>query len=138
MQNLRILACAVAALGSLMAAGCGGDDDHDCDDIDNNHNDNGSCVPVQGALVVRNQCTVPITEIHVAAVGTTAWGANLISATALAPGASLTVNVPCDQYDVLLIDQAGEQLTLHNVNLCASNADWILSSNACLFVHKDP
>ena len=138
MQNLRILACVGAVLGSLTAAGCGSDNDCDADDLNDNHN--GDCVPVGGstALVVRNQCTVPITEIHVAAVGSTAFGPNLISATALAPGASLTVNVACDQYDVLLIDQAGEQLTLHNVNLCASNADFILASNACLFVHTDP
>ena len=134
MQNLRLLACVVVALGSLTAAGCGSD--NECDNTNNTNNAN--CVPVQGALVVMNQCTVPITEIHVTAVGSTAWGPNLISATALAPGASLTVNVACDQYDVLLVDQAGDQLTLHNVNLCSSNANWILSSNACLFVHKDP
>jgi hypothetical protein len=135
MQNLRLLACVVAVLGSLTAAGCGSSNDCDADNLNDP-----DCVPTGGsaALVVRNQCTVPITEIHVAAVGSTAFGPNLISATALAPGASLTVNVSCDQYDVLLIDQAGEQLTLHNVNLCARNADFILASNACLFVHTDP
>jgi hypothetical protein len=138
MQNLRLLACVVAVLGSLTAAGCGGDDNNCGNGNGNNINGNGNCVPAQGALVVRNQCTVPITEIHVTTVGSTAWGPNLISGTALAPGESLTVNVACDQYDALLIDQAGEQLTIHNVNLCSSTADWVLSSNACLFVHKDP
>jgi hypothetical protein len=89
--------------------------------------------------VVRNQCSVPITEIHVMAVGSTALGPNLIATgVTLAPGASLSVNVPCGQYDALLIDQAGEQLTLHNVDLCAGNADWNIASNACLFVHANP
>jgi hypothetical protein len=136
MQNLRILVCTVAVLGSLTAAGCGSSNDCDSDNLNDP-----DCVPTGGgnaALVVRSQCTVPITEIHVTAVGSTAFGPNLISGAALAPGASVTVNVACDQYDVLLIDQAGEQLTVHNVNLCASKADWVLGSDACLFTHKAP
>jgi hypothetical protein len=124
MQNLRILACVVAALGSPMAAGCGGDDD--CD----NDNNNGNCVS-QGALRVQNQSSVAIVEIHVTSVGSTTWGPNLISGTALAPGNSLTVSVACDQYDALLIDEAGEQCNIHNVDLCFSNADWIIRNDTC-------
>jgi hypothetical protein len=137
MQNLRILACVVAALGSLTAAGCGGDDD-DCDNDNHNDNHNGSCV-AQGALRVQNQCSVAITEIHVTSVGSTTWGPNLISGTTLAPGNSLTVSVACDQYDALLIDEAGDQCTVHNVDLCFSNADWIIRNDTCsAFTNKDP
>jgi hypothetical protein len=145
MQNLRILACVVAALGSLVAAGCGGGDD-DCDN--DNHNNGSNCVcdsnnnclpPEGGVLRVENQSGFAITEIHVAPVGSTTWGPNLISGTTLAPGNSLTVSVACDQYDALLIDEAGDQCTVHNVDLCFSNADWIIRNDTCsAFTNKDP
>ena len=138
MQNLRILACVVAALGSMAIAGCGSSD-NDCDNNNNNNNDNGNNCGTQGALRVQNQSSVAITEIHVTSVGSTTWGANLISGTVLAPGESLTVAVSCDQYDALLIDEAGEQCTIHNVDLCFSHADWIIRDDTCsAFTHKAP
>lgn len=120
MQNLRILACVVATLGSLTAAGCGSDND-----CDNNKN----CVPA-GALRVQNNSSFAITEIHVTSVHSTAWGPNLISGTVLAPGQSLTVAVSCGSYDALLVDAAGEQCTI-TVDLCASTADWIIGNDTC-------
>jgi hypothetical protein len=148
MQNLRLLACVVAALGSMAIAGCG--DDNDCDN--NNHdssclcdsNDHDSnCVPPppppQAAVLrVENQCGFAITEIHVAAVGSTTWGPNLISAV-LTPNASLTVPFTCGTFDVLVIDQAGQQCTLHDVDLCANNADWVIGNKTCeAFTNHDP
>jgi hypothetical protein len=135
MQNLRTLACVVAALGSLTAAGCGSDNDNDnnCDNGSNNHQD---CAA--GSLRVQNQSSVAITEIHVASVGSTAWGPNLISGTALAPDQSLTIAVSCDHYDALLIDQAGAQCILHNVDLCFSTADWIIKNDTCSAFTTDP
>jgi hypothetical protein len=136
MQNLRILACVVAALGSLLAAGCGSSNDCDSDNQSGNQSDN---CGAQGALRVQNQSDVAITEIHVASVGSTTWGPNLISGTTLASGNSLTVAVACDQYDALLIDEAGDQCTIHNVDLCSSNADWIIRNDTCsAFTNKSP
>ena len=37
------------------------------------------------------------------------------------------------------IDQAGDQCTLHNVDLCANNADWIIRNDTCsAFTNKTP
>lgn len=131
MQNLRLLACVVVALGSLTAAGCGSDNDCDADNLNDS-----SCVPSGGALRVQNQSSVAITEVHVTSVGSTTWGPNLISGTILAPGESLTVAVACDQYDALLIDQGGDQCIIHNVDLCFSKADWIIRNDTCAaFTH---
>jgi hypothetical protein len=139
MQNLRFLACVVAALGSLTAVGCGSSD-NDCDNNNNgsnclcdnnNNNSNNNCVPPGGVLRVENQSSFAITEIHVAPVGSTTWGANLISAT-LAPSATLTVTFTCGTFDVLAIDQAGQQCILHNVDLCANNEDFVIGSAACV------
>lgn len=135
MQNLRILACVVAALGSMAIAGCGSSD-NDCDNNNNGSNcvcdSNNNCLPPEGgALRVENQSGFAITEIHVAPVGSTTWGPNLISTT-LTPGATLTVTFTCGTFDVLAIDQAGQQCTLHDVDLCANNADFVIGSATCV------
>ncbi len=140
MQNLRMLACVVAAIGSMAIAGCGSD--NDCDGDDRNKPEclaaagSGSAVAV---VRVENQSHFAVKEVHVAAVGSTNWGTNLISGAVLVAGGSGTLAVPCGRYDVLLIDAAGEQCTLHDVDLCANNADWIIANTACsTFTNQGP
>jgi hypothetical protein len=111
MQNLRILTCVVAVLGSVAIAGCSSDSG--------------------GTLRVRNQSDFAITEIHVTSVGSSTWGPNLISGDILAPGETLNVDVSCDTYDALLIDESGAQCTVHGIDLCFSTADWIIQNNTC-------
>lgn len=112
MQNLRILACAVVALGSVAIAGCGSSND-------------------SGTLRVRNESDFAITEIRVTSVGSTTWGPNLISGDILAPGETLSVDVSCDNYDALLTDESGAECTVHNVDLCFNTADWIIQNDTC-------
>ena len=115
MQNLRIFACAVAALGSMAVAGCGGGGGND----------------TAGSLNVHNQSDFAITEIRVTSVGSSTWGPNLISGDVLLPGESLTVDVNCDLYDALLVDETGVQCTVHDIDLCFNTADWVINNNTC-------
>jgi hypothetical protein len=113
MQNLRIIACVVMGLGAAAVTGC------------SSSSDSG------GTLRVRNASDFAITEIHVTSVGNATWGPNLISGDILAPGESLTVDVSCDTYDALLVDESGADCTIHNVDLCFNNADWIIQNDTC-------
>jgi hypothetical protein len=113
MQNLRIIACVVAALGSTAIAGCASSDDSG------------------GTLRVRNQSDFAITEIRVTSVGNVTWGPNLISGDILAPGETLFVDVSCDQYDALLVDESGAQCTVHDIDLCFNTADWVIGNDTC-------
>jgi len=115
MQTLRILACAIAALGSMAISGCSSSD-----------NGGGS-----GRLNVHNQSDFAITEIRVTSVGSSTWGPNLISGDILAPGETLNVDVSCDTYDALLVDESGAQCTVHDIDLCFNTADWIIQNNTC-------
>jgi len=113
MKNLR-LACVLAALGSLAVAGC-----------------TSSSSGPDASLRVRNNSDFVITQIHVTQVGSTDWGPNLLSGDGLFPDETLTIDVSCDTYDALLIDQDGVQCQIHRLSLCFSTADWVIENNTC-------
>jgi hypothetical protein len=114
MQNIRLFACVVAALGSIAVAGC-------------TSSSNGP----DASLHVQNSSDFAIVEIHVTSVGSTTWGPNLISGDILAPGETLTVDVSCGTYDALLVDEDGVDCQLHSVDLCFNNAAWVIRNNTC-------
>jgi hypothetical protein len=113
MQNLRNFACVVAALGAVALVGCSSSSGPDA------------------TLRVRNNSDFAITEIHVTSVGSSSWGPNLISGDVLLPDEALTVDVTCDTYDALLVDEDGVDCQLHNVDLCFSDAVWVINNQTC-------
>lgn len=112
MRNLRTIACVIAALGAITVAGCDDDDD-------------------DAELNVHNNSDFDIVEIHVTSVGSTTWGPNLIGGDVLHPGESLEIDVDCGFYDVLLIDSAGVDCELHDLDLCFTEADWVIENETC-------
>lgn len=84
-----------------------------------------------GRLNVHNQSDFAITEIHVTSVGSSTWGPNLISGDILAPDEVLTIDVACDTYDALLVDESGARCTVHDIDLCFSTADWVIQNRDC-------
>lgn len=112
MKNLRLFACVAVALGSIAVAGC---------------SDNGT----DATLRVQNSSDFAIVEIHVTSVGSPTWGPNLISGDVLLPGESLLVDVTCDTYDALLVDEDGVDCELRSVDLCFNDAAWVIRNDTC-------
>src|SRR6185436_865514 len=79
-----------------------------------------------------NRSDFSIVEIHVTSVGASTWGPNLIAGDVLAPGESLTLGVSCGFYDALLVDAAGVDCQLHDLDLCLNDADWIIHNDTCV------
>jgi hypothetical protein len=113
MKTLRSLTCVVAALGAIAIAACSSDSS------------------ASGSLHVQNNSDFAIVQIHVAPVGTTNWGRNLIAGDTLDPGDSLTVDVTCGTYDALLVDEQGVDCQLQGVDLCLNSADWVIRNETC-------
>jgi len=113
MQNLRYFACVAGALGALAVGACSSDPGPDA------------------TLRVQNSSDFSIVEIRVTSVGNTNWGPNLLSGDILAPGEALDIDVTCNTYDALLVDESGVDCQLHNVDLCFNNAAWIIRNDTC-------
>jgi hypothetical protein len=103
----------VAALGAVSVAGCSSD----------------SSGP-DAQLRVRNNSDFVIDSIQVTSVGSTTWGPNLLDAS-LDIDQTLVVDVSCDTYDALLIDETGTQCEVHNLDLCGNTADWVITNDEC-------
>ena len=82
-------------------------------------------------LHVQNSSDFSIVEIRVTSVGSTNWGPNLLGGDILAPGETLSIDVTCGTYDALLVDESGVDCQLHSVDLCFSNASWIIHNDTC-------
>jgi len=113
MLNLRLSACLATALAAAATTAC----------TDNNHE-------ADLTLHVQNDSDFSIVEIHVTQVGNPTWGPNLLTS-ALAPGDSLVLGINCGTYDALLVDEAGVDCELHDLDLCLNDADWIIRNNTC-------
>jgi hypothetical protein len=82
-------------------------------------------------LRVQNQSDFAIEELRVTSVGSSSWGPNLLGGDVLLTGESITVNVACDTYDAMLVDQDGVTCELNSISLCFNDAAWIIRNNTC-------
>ncbi|MBX3160656.1 MAG: hypothetical protein KF773_32115 [Deltaproteobacteria bacterium] len=106
---------AASLLALVGAAGCNNDDD----DL------------VEAALIVSNQSDFTIEQIFLTEVDNPNFGPNLIAGEVLLPGEELTLGVNCGTFDVLIVDEAGVECTLHALDLCANAAKFIIRNDTC-------
>jgi hypothetical protein len=112
MNNLRVFTSLFAVFGSAaVAAGCTSSSD--------------------ASLRVENQSDFAIVEIRVTPVGSPSWGSNLLGGDILEPGESLVLGTDCGFYDALLVDEAGVDCEVHDVDLCLNDARWIIRNTTC-------
>ena len=107
----------LAGLLTLAAPGCLIVTDDDSDDA---------------SLEVVNESDFVIEEIYLTEVDNPDWGPNLLRGDALFPDESLVlVDIECDFYDALLIDEDGVECELGNIDLCLNDALWVVRNNTC-------
>jgi hypothetical protein len=89
------------------------------------------CDDADATLSVENRSDYAIIEIHVTPVGKASWGPNLIDGDVLRPGESVVLGADCGTYDALLVDEAGVDCQIHDIDLCLNDARWIIRNNTC-------
>jgi hypothetical protein len=87
-------------------------------------------------LTVQNSSNYVLEEIYATPVDVFDWGANRLGNDVLFPGESATIELSCDVYDVLVVDELGAECLLSNLDLCFDNALWVITNtvlSACDF-----
>jgi hypothetical protein len=89
----------------------------------------GSCVIIaddDATLTVHNHSSHVLTEVRLAEVDDRDWGPNLLPEV-LYPGEDLTiVDIDCDDYDVLVVDEDDVECVLADLTLCFDDESWVI------------
>lgn len=88
-------------------------------------------------LRIQNESSVVIEEIYVTEVDSSSWGPELLDGDILFPGDSFTIELTCDAYSVMIVDEFGTECMLENLDLCFEDATWFVTNGqlaGCDFV----
>lgn len=80
-----------------------------------------------------NNSSWDIHKLFISSVDTQEWGPDQLGEDAIASGNSYTLHsIPCDAYDVKIVDEDGDECVVAAVALCAGEADWTIENDALL------
>ena len=79
-------------------------------------------------VTIENQSHWAITQLFLAPLDGSGWGeAQLGANDRIGSGRSLEIGgIDCDSYDMLLVDEAGDECIVEDVDLCVAEAKWVL------------
>lgn len=80
-----------------------------------------------------NKSSWAIFNLYISSVDSEEWGPDQLGEAAIASGDSFTLNgIPCDAYDVKLVDEDGDECVVPAIALCAGKDDWVIKDDALL------
>lgn len=82
---------------------------------------------------LRNDSSWVITEMYLSAVDVQDWGPDQLGEHVIEPASSYELHdVPCDVYDVRLVDEDGDVCIVGGVKLCGSDSAWTIGDEDLL------
>jgi len=86
--------------------------------------------PSQATITIRNNSQWTLMHFYVSPVSENRWGPDQLGDEVIANGESFTLtNVPCDNYDVKLVDEDGDQCIIRNVDMCDDDSVWEINQS---------
>ena len=93
----------------------------------------GSAVAQTSSVSLQNDSSWTIVEMYLSAVDVNEWGPDQLGDNMIAPGAAYSLSgVPCDVYDVRLVDEDGDVCVVGGVKLCGSDSAWTIGDEDLL------
>jgi hypothetical protein len=76
-----------------------------------------------------NQTDWEIHELYLSATGEKTWGPDQLGDDVIGKGESFTLaDIPCDHYDVKIVDGDGDECIVAAVDICGKNEEWPITS----------
>ncbi|HEX2254591.1 MAG TPA: hypothetical protein VHQ65_15080 [Thermoanaerobaculia bacterium] len=80
-----------------------------------------------------NKSSWDIYELYLSPSDDDEWGPDQLEEGVLESGGEfLLYSIPCDDYDVLLIDEDGDECILEEIDLCGDSEEWVITNKALL------
>lgn len=85
------------------------------------------------SVVIKNKSDWEIHQFFLSPVDTDKWGPDQLGEEVIGTGGTFTLqNIPCDSYDVMLVDEDGDECVVPEVDICSGQAGWIISNDDLL------
>jgi hypothetical protein len=84
-------------------------------------------------VVIHNQSDWDIHQLYLSSVDDHEWGPDQLGEHIIPSGGRFTLHsIPCDDYDVQLIDEDGDACVVGGVSLCGDRDSWVISNKDLL------
>ena len=89
-------------------------------------------------VVVSNYSDWTIEEFYMSPVDDRDWGDDLLGDEVMETGDTLTLtHISCDDWDILIVDEDGDECVLEEVDLCGDRATWDITNSELLDCIED-
>ena len=87
----------------------------------------------KATVKVINQSKWEIHHLYISPATEDDWGPDQLEDEILGKGDSITItDIPCDEYDVKVIDEDGDECIIEAADLCADNSYWKITDKDLL------
>ena len=87
----------------------------------------------KATVKVINQSKWEIHHLFVSPAAEEEWGPDQLGEDVLAKGDSFTItNIPCNEYDIKVVDEDGDECVIEAVDLCRDNSYWKITDKDLL------
>lgn len=84
-------------------------------------------------IVLRNSSSWEIHELYVNVSRSDEWGPDQLDDNVIGTGEEFTLSgIPCDKYDVRVVDEDGDACVLEKVTLCGGSDEWTITNEDLL------
>ena len=84
-------------------------------------------------IIVVNKSQWAIHEMYFSPTDETEWGEDQLGNKTIETGEQFTLSgVPCDKWDVRVVDEDGDECVIENVGLCADTDKWVIEDSDLL------
>ena len=83
----------------------------------------------QSDVKITNDTDWEIHHFYLSSTDDEAWGPDQLGDDVIGTGDSFTLTaIPCDEYDVKLVDEEGDECVVGAVDICGKGEEWVLTS----------
>lgn len=84
-------------------------------------------------VIVVNKSSWAIHEMYFSPTDETEWGDDQLGKQTIETGEQFTLTgIPCDKWDVKVVDEDGDECVVENVALCADTDKWVINDSDLL------
>ncbi len=90
------------------------------------------------AVSIKNRSSWDIHELYLSSVDDNDWGPDQLGEEVIAGGESFKLHgIPCDAYDVRLVDEDGDVCVVNAVALCVDQDAWVINDDDLLACQEE-